>query len=36
MNLRRFPFEHQLDAKDCGPACLNPTSTLIVYNYTEN
>lgn len=22
MNFRNFPFEHQLDAMDCGPACL--------------
>ena len=22
MILKRFPFEYQLDAMDCGPACL--------------
>src|SRR5450759_654178 len=30
----RFPFYHQMDARDCGPACLRMIAKFYGKNYT--
>jgi ATP-binding cassette subfamily B protein len=33
-NKRKFPFHHQLDARDCGPACLQMIAHAYGRKYT--